>query len=623
MSGKVVGGYAGKFLRVDLTRERLSEVVFDEETLRLYVGGTALGSKILYDEVSPNVDWSDPENRLIVAVGPLNGTSIGGSGSISVVTKGALTNGATTVQANGFFGAFLKFSRYDGVIIQGAAGRWLSLHIADGVAELRAAGHLLGKDTYETADLVKAELGKTDLQMSVLSIGPAGEHLVRFAGVFVDKGHSASHNGSGAVMGSKRLKAIAVARSTGAVNVWDGAKLADVAKRFRADPGWEEVPDSLTTFRTTVGGVHDSYKSGLGTLPIKNYTTNIWDIPEEKLHCYSEAYIKEHFDPKPHSCWACSKPHSSIMTIPHGPYKGMVVEEPEYEQLAAWGPLIDNQDVAAAFMLSGVCDRLGFDNNEAGWLVGWVMECYEKGYLTKDALGGLDLGWGNVEAVRQLLFLIAHRQGCGDFLAEGVMRASQKVGGAAAKCAIYTMKGNTPRGHDHRTRWKEMFDTVTSGTGTLETWMITPPTPELSGPGYPAEVATYTAATKGRMIFEDSLVTCVFNTLTNMRLLVAALNAATGWDFTADEGQNVGLRAVHLIRAYNIRCGIGKTQDYPSERYGSTPVDGPSKGLSVTPVWEQMLETYYKQMGWDVLSGRPLPETLKAFGLEHIITDIW
>jgi len=202
------------------------------------------------------------------------------------------------------------------------------------------------------------------------------------------------------------------------------------------------------------------------------------------------------------------------------------------------------------------------------------------------------------------------------------MRASQKIGGEAAKAAIYTLKGNTPRGHDHRTRWKEMFDTATSGTGTLETWMVTPPVPELSGPGYPEEVASYTAEAKGRMIFEDSLVTCVFNTWTNLPLLVKAVHAATGWEMTADEAQTIGLRAVNLIRAFNIRCGILKELDYPSERYSSTPVDGPSKGLSIIPLWNQMLERYYAAMGWDIVSGKPLPETLRKLGLDHVIPDI-
>ncbi|MFQ6077251.1 MAG: aldehyde ferredoxin oxidoreductase N-terminal domain-containing protein, partial [Candidatus Bathyarchaeia archaeon] len=213
------GGYTGKLLRVDLTHERIEDFILDEETCRKYVGGTGVGSKILYDEVPPGIDWSDPENRLIFASGPLGGTRIGGSGSFSLVTKGALTNGATSVQANGLFGAYIKFCGHDGLIVEGAAKRWLYLYINDGVAELREASHLLGRDTYEIVDLLRKELGKGERRLSVVSIGPAGEHLVRFAGVFAEKGHSASHNGPGAVMGSKKLKAVAVSRGKKAVEV--------------------------------------------------------------------------------------------------------------------------------------------------------------------------------------------------------------------------------------------------------------------------------------------------------------------------------------------------------------------------------------------------------------------
>jgi aldehyde:ferredoxin oxidoreductase len=613
MSKNHVNGYAGQLLSVDMTNATLSDLRLDEATLRVYVGGTGIGAKILYDEVAPSSPWSHPDNRFIVASGPLGGTSIGGSGTVSVVTKGALTNGATATQANGYFGAFLKFSGYDGVVVHGSSTRWRYLHIDDGTAELRDASHLLRRDTYETADRIKDELGKQDLQMSVLSIGPAGEHLVRFAGVFVDKGHSASHNGAGAVMGSKRLKAIAVARGPRRVDVSDRGRLREVADAF-----YEEVKD----FTGTIGGVHRSQVSNSGTLPIKNYTTNVWDIADDEVYGFSEEDIRRKFAPTPHPCWACRLTHSTMMTVPQGPYKGMVVEEPEYEQMAAWGPVIDAKDAAAAFMLSSATDRLGVDNNEAGWLMGWLMEGYERGWITRDAVDGLDLTWGNVEAVRQVLHMIANRVGCGDVLAEGVMRASQKMGGDAAKAAIYTLKGNTPRGHDHRTRWKEMFDTCTSNTGTLETATY-PTTPELTGPGYPMDVSTYEATAKGLMVFEDSVGTCRFNTRTNVPLLADAVNAVTGWDMTPEEARNVGLRAINLMRAFNIQAGITRELDRPSERYGSTPVDGPSKGISIQPHWDAMLDNYYRLLGWDLATGKPLKATLKALGLEHVIADIW
>jgi aldehyde:ferredoxin oxidoreductase len=267
-------------------------------------------------------------------------------------------------------------------------------------------------------------------------------------------------------------------------------------------------------------------------------------------------------------------------------------------------------------MLSGETDRLGLENNEAGWLVGWVMECYERGYLTPEDLDGLDMGWGNAEGTRQLLYMIANREGCGDWLAEGVMRAARRVGGEAASCAIHTLKGNTPRGHDHRTRWSEMFETCVSNTGTLEVGGYMQD-PKVMRPGYPQEVVDNLTMLSGNMVFEDSLVTCRFNTQTNMTLLSKAVSAVTGWQFTPEEGKKVGLRGINLMRVYNIRCGIiGK--DYPSERYGSTPIDGPYKGMGIMPHWEYMSKRYFTQMGWDE-TGNPLPKTLKTLGLDFAI----
>jgi len=606
-----LGGYAGKILRVDLTNEHLNNVVLDEPTLKKWIGGTALGSKILYDEVNPRVDWSDPENRLIVASGPLGGTRIGGSGSVSVVTKGALTNGATAVQANGYLGAFMKFCGYDSIIIQGAAKRWLYLYLDDGKAELRGASHLLRRGTYETTDMIKAENKKTDFQASVLSIGPAGEKIARFAALMMDKGHAAGHNGTGAVMGSKKLKAICAARGAGQITVRSPDVMNNITNQL-----YEPVKD----FRGTLGGVYNNFKNADGTLPVRNYTTNLWNATEEEAQTFSEPYIRSHFNPKPHPCWACRLTHATMMTIPEGPYRGTAAEEPEYEQLAAWGPIIWNKDVNGAVMLCAVCDEMGLENNEAGWLVGWVMECFEKGYLTKDDLG-IEVRWGDVESVRQLLHMVANRTGFGNTLAEGVKRASETVGGEAAKCAIYTMKGNTPRGHDHRTRWTELFETSVSNTGTLEVGGFMQD-PKLMHPGYPMEVSSTAANINGMMVFEDSLVTCRFNTRMNVPLLTQAVNAATGWSLMPEEAKTVGLRAINLFRVFNLRAGIKAELDKPSERYSSTPVDGPWKGTSIRPHWASMIENYYGLMGWDTKTGIPLPETLKKLGLEDVIKDL-
>jgi len=606
-----IKGFAGRYLRVDLTEGELSDLVFDEGALRGYLGGTGIGSKMLYDEVLPTSEWSDPVNRMVIASGPLGGTSVGGSGTISIVTKGALTGGATSVQANGLFGAYMKFSGYDGIIVQGAADGWQHLVLRDGSAELRSADHLRGLDTYEACDALRREHGVEGRGASVLSIGPAGENLVRWAGAFVDHGHAAAHNGPGAVLGSKRLKAVMAFRGRGRIEVADPEGLRSVADRLYEDVEW---------FKGTVGGVETSYKSGDGTLPIRNYTTNIWDIPDEGLDAFSNEHIRERYQARRMPCWGCRLLHSTMMRIPDGPYAGEV-EEPEYEQLAAWGPVIGQNDVEAAMMLSALTDRLGLENNEAGWIVAWVMECFEKGLLTAEETGGLEARWGDVEATRELLLMAAERRGFGDLLAERVKRASERIGGEAAEAAIYSLKGNTPRGHDHRTRWGEMFDTCVSNTGTLETH-VSVMGPEAQGPGNPMAVSTATAETKGMMAFEDSLGVCRFNTRMNLELLAEAVSAATGWDFTAEEGKRAGLRAVNLMRAFNLRAGIGPELDRPSARYGSTPADGPTAGIGIMEHWDAMLRNYYRLMGWGPETGVPLPKTLEDLGIGYVIKDL-
>jgi aldehyde:ferredoxin oxidoreductase len=349
------------------------------------------------------------------------------------------------------------------------------------------------------------------------------------------------------------------------------------------------------------------------------------------LETWDGPYIQEHYATVRNNCWACRFQHCTIMTVPDGPYQGFVGEEPEYEQFAAFGPVIDNTDPAAAFVLANECDRLGFENNELGWVLGFTMECYEKGILSQDELDGLDMRWGNVEAVRALMRKIAHRDGIGNVLADGVMRAAKTVGGEAANFAVHTLKGNTPRGHDHRLKWQELFDTGTSSTGTMEVGpMFNTELDTLQALGVdglpdeysPEEIAAFNAKTNGAMLFEDSLGVCRFNSRTNVPLLVEALNAATGWDITVDEAMRAGRRAANLFRCFNIRQGIGTELDFPSARYGSAPADPEAVGVSVSirSGWTRMLAVYYAGMGWDE-RGVPTRATLEGLGLHWVADD--
>ncbi|MFH1382091.1 MAG: aldehyde ferredoxin oxidoreductase C-terminal domain-containing protein [Chloroflexota bacterium] len=623
MPKSAIGGYAGKILRVDLTRERISEETLDEATLRKWVGGVGFGAKYLYEEVSPRVKWDNPGNRLIVASGPLGGTRVGGSGTISISAKGCLTNGATSSQANGFMGAYMKFAGYDAVIFKGKAKRWVYLYMHDGTAELRDAQHLVGKNTWETEDTIKGELGYNERGMSVFGIGPAGENLVKFAGIFGDKDHAAGHNGIGAVMGAKKLKAFCAARGRGSVPVKDAERLSQMVETI-----WKGLESDPTTKRHIQWGTGGSYEAGeqrvvAGTLPIKNYLTNLY--PEARLMTCQ--YVREHWSARPNPCWACRMHHCHLVTFTDGPYRGLTVEEPEYEMFAAWGPLVGNTNPAEALVLSNLLTLLGLEGNEAGFLMSMLIELYEKGVLTKKDTDGLELTWGNTAAMRTLLERIAYREGAfAKLLGEGTVRTARALGKEAQDCGIYALKGHSPRGHDHRANWREMFDTATSDIGTYESGYPGPADPDmhmLRNRFSPEEVSTHIAKAKGRRQFEDTLGNCTFCIRVPLRVLLEAFNAVTGWDFTPKEAQEVGFRVANVMRAFNIRHGVPVALERPSPRWASTPADGPAKGISIQPHWDSMLDNYYSLMGWDRKTGKPLPETLKNLGLENVAADLW
>ena len=284
-----------------------------------------LGIKYLCDEVNPDIKWSDPDNRIFFGGGPLSGTRVSGSGTTAVVTKGALTNGLTSTQANGNFLAFLRKSGFDAVIVQGAAPEWSYLYIHDGGVELRDAGHLVGKDNIEVDGLIKDELNKKDNKVSVVSIGPAGENLVKFSCVFIDFGHVAGHNGTGAVMGSKKLKAIVVDRGKEDVPIKDKDTFAAQAKQL-LDNIYADNFGAMTFREGTVGGVVMSTKMSI--VPVKNYTTNVHEIAPDKLEQYGWENIREKFEAKRSACWGCPAHHCHTMKITEGKYAGRIFEEP-------------------------------------------------------------------------------------------------------------------------------------------------------------------------------------------------------------------------------------------------------------------------------------------------------
>jgi aldehyde:ferredoxin oxidoreductase len=610
-------GYHNNILRVDLGSGKTGMEQCSSETLHKLLGGAGLGARYLYDELAPEASWDSPENVLCLFSGPLGGTRIPGSANFCVVTRGALTEGAASTQANGFLGAFLRHSGFDGVVIKGAAPQLSYLYIHDGTAEIRDARHLAGKDTRETAEQIKSELGKSKRGVSVFAIGPAGENLVRFAAIIGDEGHSAGHNGSGAVMGAKRLKAIVVERGRNRVPVHDAERLShlgrEVFQALLADPRGKIVNE----WGMGAGFV---FTERTGRLPVRNLTTSVFPEKDRFMK------VRSRFPVKPNPCWGCPLKHCNTMTVAEGPYAGFVGEEPDHVQWAAWGPQIGNTDPGAAVMLTELTDLLGLEVEEAGWLMGWLIECSEKGLLSGQQTDGIKLRWGDAEAVRQVLERIAHRQGCGDMFGEGIKRVAGVLGGEAEEAAVYGKKGAAPRLADGRNFWLGFLDSSASSTGTGESGQWWRPVELGASPMddfFSADevVKTYALMNKAHF-FMDTLGVCFLATNANLKLLVEAVCASTGWDFRLKDAALVGWRVGTIFRAINERLGITGDADGASPRYKSVPVDGPGKGREVDSAWRDIKEGYYREMGWDAATGRPLPESLRKLGLEFVIPDV-
>jgi len=609
------GGYQKRILRIDLSRKRISVEPLAAEILRDYVGGTGLGIRYLYDELHPQMDPYSPKNRLIFVTGPLTGTLVPGSGTYTVISKNTLTGLVASAQSNGFFGARLKYAGYDALIIQGRSPKPVFLRVYDGKAEIEDASELTGKDTFETESLLRNKYGEGGVEnrISVAAIGPAGENLVRFACIVSDRGHVASTGGLGAIMGSKNLKAIVVHGNHG-VPIDPENKTAFVQQVRQWIEEAQQSPMGKGVSQNGTVGFFAPYHSK-GWVPVKNLTTNIFAGSEK----FTPEYIRgKLYKMHPRSCHGCTFAHCHVAEITRGPYKGFVGEEPEYEILAGFGPNWGIYDPGAATVLNSLNDKLGMDAKEVTFLVSMVMEGYEKGLIGREDLDGIDLKWGNVGAAQELMEKISKQEGIGAILADGVMRAAQKLGKNFEEIAVYVKKGNAPHIHDPRTRWGTLFTQAISNTGTQEgVDMSARAAPEL-GLEKPATepdeyLAEVQAKTGPKRQFEECLCFCYFQSCP-FETMIKTVNILTGADYDTEECLKIGRRVVNLLRLFNNREGMTRDDDVFSKRLGQSPVDGPGAGRSLKPNYAKIRDAYYKKMGW-TRKGIPTRKTLAELGL--------
>ena len=616
------GGYMGKILRVDLTHRKISQETLHPELCSEYIGGSGLGIRLFYDEIKPRINPFSSDNKILFLTGPLTGTLVPGSGTYSVVSRNTLTGLAATCQSNGFWGARLKHAGYDAIVVQGSSDKLVYLNVNDEKVTIEEASDLAGKGTLETERILKKRYGEDglDSKISVATIGPAGENLVRFACILNDAGHVAASGGLGAIMGAKKLKAIVVhGRQSIPIDARTVEQFVELVNRWKS----EALGSGLGKVIGTNGsiGLFSNYQKR-GWVPVKNLTTNLFP-GEERFEAF---YIRNKAHRGvPMVCHTCTYNHCRAVQVKKGPYKGVVGEESEYEILAGFGPNWGIYDPGAVTMLNKLNDDLGMDAKEASFLLSMLMEGYAKGYIGKEDLAGIDLTWGSPEAAAAALRTVSQRKGIGDLLAEGVKRAADTLGGEFPNIAVYVKKGNAPHIHDPRTRWGTLFNQVVSDMGSQEGLDLTGKGSAELGIDKPTSepdeyLGRANAKTEWLRQFQECLTYCYFQSC-SLKTMVEVLNCLTGSDYDAADALTIGRRVVNLLRMFNIREGMTWEHDSFSRRLATPPVDGPNIGKSLAPTFEKVRDAYYEASGWDE-KGRPKKELLKSLHLEFTLGDL-
>jgi aldehyde:ferredoxin oxidoreductase len=605
-----VKGIHGKLLDVDLTRGKTTEFLVPEETFRRYLGGRGLGARLLYDLLPPMTDPLSPDNVLIFLTGPLTGSMVTGSSKFVVVTKSPATHGWCDSYSSGRIAVHLKKVGYDGMVIRGRANHPCYLRIDEKGVDIREARHLWGKDSFETESILKEAEG--DLSVGVSSIGPAGEKLVKIACINSDLYRQAGRGGVGAVMGSKNLKAIVV---TGAekIGLHDRKALSDLNR--------ENYQRALTS---TVAQARMKYGTPLtlnithtgGILPTKNFQFSTWEKALGKIDSVGVYQsVKSH-----KSCLSCFVHCSLVTEAAEGKYAGVTVEGPEYETLGLFGPNLLIDSLPIIIQANVLCDRLGVDTISAGNIIGFFMECFDRGMVSARDTEGFAIGFGDGEAALAAIELIAQRRGFGDVLAEGVKGAADHIGQGSDRFAMH-VKGLEFPAYEPRGAFGSGLSYAVSPRGACHrrAW---PPAKEILG-NYPP----YTAEGKAEMIRQLYDENCVLHSLLvcdmPAKFIPLSLDdyanyfqAVTGEPTSRADFLQIAGRIETLIRMFNLREGFTRKDDTLPYRTLFEPLpDGPAKGQRIGEAnLDRMIDDYYACRGWDS-AGVPTESTMQKYDL--------
>lgn len=631
------GGYAGKCIRVDLSSGRIRVEETPPELVRGYLGGSGVAARILWDEVGPEVEPLSPQNKLVFAAGPVTGTLFPPSGRWMVASLSPLTGHWGEAHAGGATGPELKYAGYDFIVVEGKAEKPVYLRIEDDLVELRDASHLWGKDSHQTTDLICEELGDPDVK--VACIGPAGERLVKYACVINDYYRAAGRTGMGTVMGSKRLKAIAI-RGSGDLKPALPQEFLEFSQECferHAKGEWADyIRKTSRTYGTT--GLMEAMNA-IGRLPTKNH----YDGYYPEIDKVGGEAIRERFRVDHKSCFGCAIQCKYISRVREGKYAGTQSEGPEYETVMAFTSNLLNTDLAVAMRANYLCNIYGMDTISTGASIAFAMECYERGIIGKGDTGGLELLWGDGEVIIKLVEMIARREGFGDLLAEGVRQAARRIGKGAERYAI-EVNGLEASGQDGRAHKSVglTYAVNVRGADHLRSLCVIDELgfrgkAEERFPQYDTDVICdlLDERYKGYMVADqealfavcDSLLVCKYGVMWPpiyyWEDFAKLIHVLTGMEEYADveETKRLGERISHLRRMFNIRLGWSKANDSLHPRFTEEPMpSGPAKGQVVH--LEPMLREYYQVRGYDWETGYPTRSTLERAGLGDVADEL-
>lgn len=640
-------GYNGKILHVNLTTGELTIEEPPESFYRKYMGGSALNMYYLLKEMPAGADPLGPDNILALSVGVTTGAPVSGQSRMTASAKSPLTGCIGDAQCGGFFPAEMKFAGFDAFIIKGQSPRPVYLWVNDGHAELRDASHMWGKITGEAEAMLKAELG--DDQIEVAQVGPAGEAGIRFSAIINMSNRANGRTGMGAVMGSKKLKAIAVRGKQGKKNF----KLADPkAINELARYGAKFFPESGVAGLGKYGTAETTgAQQAVGGLPAYNFNSGVFDNWEkiDGTTMYDTILVgvaegKQDLKGRD-TCYSCTVRCKRVVEVTEGPYRvDPHYGGPEYETTSTFGNYCGVDNLVAIAKANEICNKYGIDTISCGATIAWAMECFENGKITLEDTGGIELRFGNADAMVQMTDKIARQEDLGKILGLGSAAAAEQIGRGTEEYLLTSHKQEAPAhmpqmkrslaviyavnpfGADHQSSEHDPSYEGETVSDRMSLLGLTQPQPVRSlGP----EKIRYARRTQYLYSCMDSVNVCQFVFGPDWQLLgpaelVKMVNCVTGWDVTVDELLTVGERRLNMLRAFNAREGIDRTQDKLAEKmFKKALKGGPSDGLAVDRAqFETALDEYYRQSDWDVETGNPTRHKLEDLDLAWVADQL-